>query len=406
MKRRILFVDDEPRVLQGLQRMLRSMRHEWQMAFAGGGKEALEVLSREPFDVVVSDMRMPAMDGAELLAEVRRRHPEIVRIVLSGHSEKELILKSVLPAHQYLSKPCDPEVLKSAVGRASALRDLLRGDRLKQVVSQMDSLPSLPSLYAEIVEALHSPDTSIQEVGEIISKDVGMTAKILQLVNSAFFGLCQHVSSPVQAATLLGLETMKALVLSVQIFSEFDRSALSGPSLESLREHSIMTGVIAKAIAREEQPGEAAVDDAFMAGMLHDTGKLVLAAKFPQEYRQTTARAQEKGIPIHRAELEIFGTTHSEVGAYLMGLWGLPDSIVEALAFHHEPHRCPEVGFSPLTAVHTGNVLDHERSLAGTGEPLSRIDSDYLKDGGMIERLPVWRTAGLEAAEKGENDDG
>ncbi|MFQ5753214.1 MAG: response regulator, partial [bacterium] len=221
MKKRILFVDDEVNVLQGLQRMLRSMRNEWQMEFALCGQKALEIMSQTPFDMIVSDMRMPGMDGAELLNEVMQRYPDIVRIILSGQASKEEIIKSIGPTHQYLPKPCDAEKLKATIARAFAQHDLLKDRKLKELVSRMKSLPSLPSLYLELQKELQSLEVTMAKVGEIISKDVGMTAKILQLINSAYFGLPVHVSSAVHAAKLLGPEIIKSLVLSVQIFSMF-----------------------------------------------------------------------------------------------------------------------------------------------------------------------------------------
>ena len=326
-----------------------------------------------------------------------------MRIVLSGDSDQETVLKSVLPAHQYLSKPCDTERLKSTVVRACALRELLGDDRLKTVVSQMGSLPSLPSLYTELIASLRSPETSIQKVGEIISRDMGMTAKILQMVNSAFFGLCQHVSSPSQAASLLGLETIKALVLQVQIFSA--RSALSGPYLERLRKHGIVTGVLAKAIAKGESAERAIIENAFMAGLLHDSGKLVFASKLPRQYVQVMALAKNTTIPLWKVELKTFGTTHAEIGAYLMGLWGLPDAIVEALAFHHRPAKCLGNAFCPLTAVHVANALEQEEDSTDRSKTVPLVDSNYLAKIGLLDRLPAWRNASQEALKRGETDD-
>ena len=234
MKKRIIFVDDEPNLLKGLSRMLRPLREEWEMLFVGSGSDALAALEKDAFDVVVSDMRMPGMDGAQLLAEVAQRYPQIVRIVLSGHMDKEMIYRSVGRAHQYLAKPCDAARLKSTVARACTIRDSLADKFLKELVAGMKSLPSLPSLYIELVEYLQSPEASIQTVGKIIARDVGMTAKILQLVNSAFFGLSRKVGSPSQAVSLLGLDTIRALVLSVQAFSQFDETNLPGFHTESL----------------------------------------------------------------------------------------------------------------------------------------------------------------------------
>jgi HD-like signal output (HDOD) protein len=392
MMKRVLFVDDDSNVLQGLRRTLRGMRHEWEMRFVEEGREALRILSEGPYDVVVSDMRMPGMDGAELLEEVMRRHPHIVRIILSGHSDHELIMKSVRPAHQYLSKPCDAETLKSAVSRAFALRDLLTNESLKQAVSRIDALPSLPSLYQEIVAELKSSDSSLQKVGEIISKDVGMTAKILQLVNSAFFGLPRQVANPGQACALLGLDTIDALVLEVQIFSQFRGGCLSDADLDRIFNHCIATGIVAKSIANEEATESSVADDSFIAGLLHDVGKLVFAANLQESYQEALRLVEENEIPLYEAEKEVFGTTHAEVGAYLMGLWGLGDSIVEAIAFHHTPMKCPGVGLSPLLTVHVGNALEHMASNDTTGDMAERVDEQYLEGIDMLDHLPKWES--------------
>lgn len=189
MKIGILFVDDEPNVLRSIRRMLHGLRQEWDMKFVESGHEALSLLAKEAFEVIITDMRMPQMDGAQLLTEVKKQYPHMVRIVLSGHTDKDMILKSVQQAHQYLSKPCDAETLKSTISRTRARRSLLSQESLKRIVSKIDVLPSLPSLYAEIINELQSSDLSIQKIGQIISKDLGMTAKVLQMVNSAFFGI-------------------------------------------------------------------------------------------------------------------------------------------------------------------------------------------------------------------------
>lgn len=390
-KRRILFVDDEPNVLSGLRRMLRAMRKEWEMVFVESGPEALRQLAQGPFDVIVSDMRMPGMDGAELLCRVMNQYPEIVRIVLSGHSDKETILRSVRSAQQYLSKPCDAQTLKSTIDRACALRDILGDDSLKGVVSSVDTLPSMPELYQEILSELQSDDPSIQKVAHIISKDVGMTAKILQLVNSAFFGLPRHISNPQQAVTLLGLETVKALVLSVQVFSQFEDSKIPRKFMDALWHHSMATGTLIRHILKAEQVKKDLADDTYMAALLHDVGKLILAASFSERYTAVIKESSTRNIPIRTAEKEEFGTTHAEVGAYLMGLWGLPDTIVEALAFHHRPAECPIETFTPLIAVHVASALEHESNPGIEIEYSDEIDHEHLSRLGLAERLEVWR---------------
>jgi HD-like signal output (HDOD) protein len=389
--RRILFVDDEPKILEGLQRMLRSMRHEWEMEFADSGQSALEMLNARPFDVVVTDMRMPGLNGAMLLSEIRSVHPHIVRIVLSGHSDQDLILSTVLPAHQYLSKPCDPELLKQTVSRACALRDLLSNAALTLLVSQMESLPSLPSIYMQLMKEVESPDPSIKKIGEIISKDSGMTAKILQMVNSAFFGLRRHISNPGDAVSLLGLDIVKSLVLSIHIFSQFSETRIPGFSPTDLWDHNAAVGALAKNIAKAEKQNAQVVDDSFAAGLLHECGKLILAARLPKEYAQMLALISEENLPVVEAERKIFGAAHPEVGAYLLGLWGLPASIVEAVAFHHSPSECVGESFSPLTAVHVANYLEDERNSSPSENVAAGVlDTAYLTRLGLEDRMDSW----------------
>jgi HD-like signal output (HDOD) protein/CheY-like chemotaxis protein len=389
--KRILFVDDEQNILDGLQRMLRPMRHEWEMDFAVGGEKALETLSTRPFDVVVSDMRMPGINGAQLLDEVMKRYPETVRIILSGYSDHELILKSVGPAHQFLSKPSNAESIKETVARACALRDLLADKTLQLLVSQMQSLPSLPSLFTELVNELRSPNVSMRKIGEIISKDLGMTAKILQMVNSAFFGIRRHISSPSEAVSLLGLDTIMTLVLTINVFSQVKQEAIPGFSLNALWSQSMRVGLLAKRIAQKSGQEAGIIKDAFTAGLLHDAGHLVLAANLPQDYARMLSLLKTDGSTCEDAERQVFGATHAEVGAYLLGLWGLPDPIVEAVAFHHQPGQCLAHGFGPITAVHAANALECETRKPTNGVRIEPIDLEYLTRLNLVNQLPAWR---------------
>jgi len=407
LQRRILFVDDEPRVLTSIRRMLHGLRTEWHMQFAESGPEALSMLAEAPCDVIVTDMRMPGMDGVQLLTEVKNTYPHMVRIVLSGHSDKEMIFKSVRPAHQYLSKPCDAEVLKSAVSRASALRDLLAQESLKSVVSNLDSLPSLPSLYAEIMDELRNENSSMQKVGEIISRDLGMTTKILQLVNSAFFGIPRRVENPALAVNLLGLDIIKGLVLTVEVFSEFDQDKLNAFDLERLWTHSISTGELVKRIVQGEEKDRQIIDDAYIAGLLHDVGKLILVEHFPDEHKKIIELAKNENIRLSDAETRVLGAGHAEVGAYLLGLWGMTDPIVEAVAFHHNPQTCPVQSFSPLTAVHAADALANADGNVGkqAAAGISGMDTEYIDSIGLAARIPLWQsTFDRMVQEKQTND--
>lgn len=378
--------------------MLRPFRNEWTTVFVNSGREALDIMAKEPFDVIVSDMRMPGMDGAQLLIEVRARAPQTVRIVLSGYTDQQMFLKSVGTAHQYLSKPCDAETLRSTVQRAFGLRELLSDIALKRLVSQMTSLPSTPALYYELTKVLQDENTSVKKVGEIVAKDMGMAAKVLQLVNSAFFGVRRHISNPVEAVSYLGLDTIKALAFSTKVFSQFDQIRTGTFSIQKLWEHSMNIGAIAQRIAKAEHASDKVIDDTLMAGLLHDVGTLVLAANLPFKFSAMLKEAEVQKIKHWDAERAHFGATHAEVGAYLMWLWGLPDPIVEAIAYHHAPAKCPAQTFSPLTAVHVANALEEERQGANKNDGGDRLDMRHLERIGMTDRIAKWRKIFQEAA--------
>ena len=387
----LLFVDDEPKVLQGLQRQLRPLRNEWDMSFVEGGEKALEFMAAKPVDIVVSDMMMPSMDGSQLLTEVLKRHPQTVRIILSGHAEREAVLRLVGPAHQYLSKPCDADELRQAITRSFALRELLGNQRLKQLTTRIKNLPTLPALQNQLTEELRKDSPSLEHVGEIISRDIGMTAKMLQLVNSAFFGLAQPIHSPAEAVIYLGLNTVRSLVLSVEIFSQYDQKVCQSFSLDTLARHSWLTGVVARSVAQHERQEFKILEQCFLAGLLHDVGQLILAFGLHEEYAGVIAQAKSQNRQVWQVEQEVFGATHADVGAYLLALWGLPNPIIEAVAMHHQPAGCAVATFSPTIAVHAADVFVHELSGANTEVPQPQLDADYLARLGLADRIDAWR---------------
>ncbi|MDQ2696580.1 MAG: response regulator [Pseudomonadota bacterium] len=394
-KRRILFVNEEQNVQLGLRRVLHGLRQEWDMTFTTDPRQALELLERVPFEVVVAEADTPAQGGSRFLAEVMRRHPQVVRIVLSDHVEREASLEMLTISHQLLAKPCDVHTLKATLGRALALRHFLDGGTpLKALVSRLESLPSLPQLYNRIVHELQSPHVSLAAVADIVAEDPAMAAKILQLVNSAFFGLPRHVSDLSRAVAMLGLDTVKALVLTAQVFSRLDPGGLPTWSLEALWRHSTLVGALARAIMEAERDDQELLNDALMAGLLHDLGKLVLAANLPGIYARAMDLAQRERISLVAAERHLFGAGHPETGAYLLGLWGLPEPIIEAVAYHHEPRHCGRPGFSVLTAVHAANALSHEFALDGRLSTPDPLDLGYLRALGLDGRVADWRALG------------
>lgn len=387
-RRRLLFVDDEVLVLQGLKRSLHSMRAQWDMNFVGSGAEALEALAHYPYDAIITDMRMPVMDGAQLLETVKEKYPEVVRMVLSGQASREAMLRSLGPVHQYVSKPCDPQELKSRLAQAFVMRDLLKNSNVRALVVGLKSIPSLPALYNEIQSELQSENASLKKVAEIICKDAGMTAKILQLANSAFIGTRYTVSNPTQAITLIGTEMVRALVLSVHVFSRFKDP--SAAECATLWEHGIAVSSLAHSMATTEKCAKVVVDECSTAGILHEIGKLVLLAEMPQQYAQLLATLTADPGGLNAAERQRFGCTHDELGAYLMSIWGLPHSLIHAVAYHDCPSRSVEDCFSSLTIVHAADALVSASNPAPILQDV-QLDEKYINVLGLPDRIAVWR---------------
>jgi len=385
---KIIFVDDEPMILQGIERMLFDMSDEWEMRFVESGAEALVSLEKDSADVIVTDMRMPGMDGAALLQEVHKLFPAMVRIVLSGHTELEAALRAVPVAHQFLAKPCQPEILKSVIERACSLQKLLDDKTVRRIVGNIDSLPTVPRIYMELTSALADEDTDTKVIARIISQDIAMTAKVLQLVNSAFFSQANTISTIEQAVVRLGFQMVKNLVLSVEVFKDSESTHMAkGYSIAAEQHHAFKTAALAGKLIKDKHISE----DAFMASVLHDIGKLLLANELPEKFERAQSLATENHCELYETEKKLFGITHAEIGGYLLGIWGLPYPIVEAVMHHHEPTRVPErTEFGVLEAVYVANSLANE----------TEIDVTCLDGMGVQDKIDMWQemATGLAAA--------
>jgi len=435
--RRILFVDNDSGAIQELKKKLGLMCPDWEIEIVISGEEALNLMSGSSFDVLVSDISLQGMDGVELLGAVSERYPKIVRIIHAKPSNPETVLKSTMSVHQFLEKPCCAEVMKNTIERTCKLRDLLKNETLQKIVAGTKNLPSLPDLYNSIILEMQSPEPSLKKVGHIISQDVSMSAKILQLVNSAFFALPRKITDPQQASVFVGIESLKALVLSIHVFSSFTEDAeLCEFSLTNMWKHCLITGGLARDIARAEKASGKVVEEAMIAGMLHDIGKLIML-KVPRQYKKAMKLIETTGCDSAEAEYSTMKTSHSELGAYLLGLWGLPGTIVESVAYHHNPSRLIErmfimsheylkgglskteskdgkllpkptakysTDFTALTAVHIANALTLQENCSSETTLFPYVDMSYLKTLELTDRLPEWVELSNNAKQRSEID--
>lgn len=402
MKRNILFVDDEPNILQGLRRMLRPMREKWDMHFAASGAEALELMSRVPMDAVVSDMRMPGMDGPELLRRVMRDYPDAVRFALSGYSDQQMVERSIAPTHQYLTKPCDEKKLIQSLEEAMNARAFISNKAVLEKIASIEHLPVLPRAYVRITDELAKGDPSPKVVGEIVAEDAGLTANILKLVNSAYFGLSRAIAAPQQAVIVLGVNVIRSVILSLHVFKSFETSEEQSFSLSKLWSHCLRTASIARVIAQAEGLAKVEADNAYIAALLHDVGKLLLNARCKSECQDIYREVRENNRLVAEVEAEVLGLTHAQVGAYLLGLWGLPSTVVNAVAFHHS--ETPEPGgLSPAGVAYFANMLDHDIFIFNAHYARPQLSAERLAAIGGPDVIARWRDAvvALDISEEG-----
>jgi HD-like signal output (HDOD) protein/CheY-like chemotaxis protein len=396
--RRILFVDDEANVLDGLQNLLRKQRRQWEMVFVLGGQAALTELEKQPFDVIVSDMRMPEMDGATLLQKVMEKYPRMTRIALSGQAEMETLMRALPVAQQFLSKPCDAQVLRGVIERACELQTILSDDNIRAIVGRVEKLPSIPRTYWELMGLVARSDVAVADIARIVEQDPAMTAKVLQLVNSAYFGLAQQMKAVGPAVNYLGLDLIKALALSAHVFAAMETaSPVEGFSLETFQQRSLVVARVAKRLMTDPKHA----DEAFTVGIVHDIGQIVLALGVPDRFREALRVFHRGGGPLHVAEQAVIGVTHAQVGAYLLGSWGLPFRIVDAVAYHHNPGRCAPGGFDVLAALHVADAIVPDHGEDPCQEPPdgvdgTRLDMPFLETLGVTAKIDTWRAVALE----------
>jgi HD-like signal output (HDOD) protein/ActR/RegA family two-component response regulator len=378
----ILFVDDEPHLLDGLRRMLRPMRDRWETSFVTSGAQALDLMDQAPVDAIVSDMRMPGMNGAQLLTEVQRRQPSTVRMILSGQADRASVLSATRCAQQFLAKPCDATTLSTVVNRALEIRSILADPALREAIGRIGTLPTLPSVYHELVRAMDTPDIDLASVARILASDVSTSAEMLKLMNSAFFGLPRGVSTVEEAVSLLGLDNIQALMLAGSVF-QVDDAIGEVVDVSQLRQQALQRSALAHAITTHEGWPEEEISRAALACMLLEVGALALAQGMPDRAArlrtETTQQDPDGGDLMLRARLQsqIYGCTVPQASAYLLGLWGFAPSIVHTVA--SQPLTGDGLGVSGadlLVAFAQAQVLTPGAAADFPGRPL--LDDDTV----------------------------
>ena len=362
-KPRILFVDDEIRVLESLEDLLRKHSRRWSMRFVGGGPAARALLGAETFDVVVTDLRMPVVDGFALLDDLRLHHPRTVRLVLSGDPRRETAVKLVPHAHRALVKPCRAGELEAAIESACMLSELVADDALRATIGRIRELPALPQNAARLQSALADDRCTYSDIAAIASSDIALSANILKVANSPLFGSGRVVLGVADAVARVGTEVIRTIVLSEGVFGRHELPAIIRTFAQELHYHSKIVASVAMELTTDAQ----ARREAFAAAMLHDIGCLLLALNDPED------GCEGSFVRIPSAHGGAPPPDHARVGAYLLGLWGLPASMIEAVARHHDA----DLSTAPLSA----------QLVARAEEIVSDLSSRKRPTDGDVERM-------------------
>ncbi len=402
---RIVFVEEMPDVLRALERISKEDAKRWDLIFVHTFDEAFAAMEGVPADVVVASIDPARSDCIVALERLKAQHPTTVRMVFGSPSSRENMVRVSPLCHQYLVKPFDVLRLHERLDRALAVRQLLGNSALRAAVGDTESLPSPPPVLIELRSALEARGTGAADVARIVEQDPALSAKLLQLANSAFFGTSRKyaagtVVSIEDAVILLGMSTVEQLALITGVFVAFEgEEETLGLSVAALRRHATLVAEIAANLMTSRRFAE----EAFMGGLLHDVGKLVLASRFPDSYRRIAPLARKRRSPSWRIEIEEYGASHAEVGAYLLACWGLPRIVIEAVAFHHRPSALGRTHFDPVGGVHIAEALVQEMD-APTNDPArdasTWLDSVYLDKTGAIARMQVYRDIARDTARR------
>jgi HD-like signal output (HDOD) protein/CheY-like chemotaxis protein len=403
MRMKILFVDDTPRVLKAIRHKLLIMRREWNIQVIENGQEALSMIARDPCDVVIADTRMPIMNGSRFCA----RSSAIIRDRSDRHGATggaRQHLEAHRSAHQFVPKPCDVETLKMAVSRACQIERLLRTVDLRKMTSFIESLPEQESPYRELIEGIRDRTLEATQVTERLASDPDMCEKALLLAKLSAgekAPLDMEVSDSVE---ILGLDVILALAVFCHVVSLLDTVEMEGFSSEDFWNHSFTVAFFAKWITESEIviPEGASdseevllarqvIQDAFIGGLLHDLGKPLMAAFYPKGYAKALELSASEEIPMEQAELKCMQASHAEAGAHLLRYWGLDDSWIDVLFFHHDPSESRASRFNPPTAVHVANVLVNGFFQGMTGLGSTKIDEAHLEHLDLMLNLDFWR---------------
>ncbi len=383
----ILFIDDDPCMLRGLRRALRPRKEEWNMRFEVGGHAGWQAFKRDPAQIVVTDLRMPDIDGLEVLRLIKAHKPETIRIVLSGFADLDVVIKSVHLAHQFMTKPCAQTDLIATLDRVANIANML-GENDMDDVAALDQLPACPAIYTEVTDLLLA-GAEPAKIANTLEKDPAMSLLLLKVVNSAFVGLSRPVSTVSEAVFLLGTRMVRDIVLCAGAARSIGN--VPTPVIESFQQHSLRVAQLVAAIAPRS-----IAHDARTAAFMHDLGSLFLWMSRPDQLTPLIERAHEQAIPLIELQRAAFHMTHADIGGFILGLWGLPRPVVNGVGAHHRPDPAASETMTVSTVLHIADALIHEISPPQPWSGFAQLDEDLITSLGLEDSVDRWRELALD----------
>ncbi|MGB9771658.1 MAG: HDOD domain-containing protein [Candidatus Kapaibacteriota bacterium] len=361
MKTGILFLSDETTIKEIIRNVV-PLQDDFDIFFAESGEKGLQILANNKIDIFFGSPNITLPSGSNIFYEIKRVFPETIRFALVSNLESPSVAQLSQYVHQFVQPPYTLENLKERIERTSSLQKTLKNEKIKELVQNITALPSLPELYIQIEQEVARPDFSLSKIGNLIAKDPNLTAKILQIVNSAYFGLQREITNINFALSYLGVNVIKSLIFYIHLFSNFKVTPENRKYLEQFWKHSLIVASNTYHLAEKHLTSKSEIDSAYTAGVLHDVGKFVLlnTYTYPQN---VMLLAEQKAMDNLEAENEIYQCTHAEIGAYLLGLWGFPITIVEAVAYHHQPSKLKKSSLNFSTILHIADFLYYTPNL-------------------------------------------
>jgi len=393
MKRCIYVVDDQGPVMETAVLILRRIDPQWEVKGFKDPLQALAAIEAKAPDLVLSDQLMPGMEGSQLLEKVRALSPTTIRIIMSGYVPLTT-LAFITSAHQYIAKPFDAIKLRDTVRRSLAARERIADPGLKAIATSLRSIPSLPQAHHALLVELEDDRTAVTKIARLVAQDAGLSVKVLQLANSPLFGQGTLITDPAQAVMCLGTDLIASMVLAQSLFRHYESLAHEEIDLKRIWNHCWQTACCAQQVCREMRFPRKAGEEAFLAGLLHETGRFVLVDNYSQQFQAACQLARQTRSPLAPRLRETLGTSPAQITAYLLELWGMPLSVVDAIAAQDCPGGDPAKGFTLATALYVADGIASRQSPPDAFAP-EEWNTDYLNAIGCLDKIPAWQKLSL-----------